>query len=175
MLEQRCPVKKKKKSITTQKTKTDEVTCGLFYVSCSALNIPVVWQWRWWAKRATDSLSTTRTLFFLLPPVTLKDPDSLRNCSATSHFPLFPPKAPNANRWGDSRGRTLAGNQQTSGFTVLSVRKPPLEKRPVRLFICLSVWPIDHPITTIALPEIAVRDYLFLVNLIFFLSGLTFH
>lgn len=90
--------------------------------------------------------------FFFWHPMTLKDPDSPLSCRAAS-----PPPGLDASR--GSCGRTLAG---TSGFTVF-VRQKNLHERNTRsvsLSVCLSVWPIDHP-TTIALPEIAVRDYLF--------------
>lgn len=144
MLEQQCPAK-----VLRRKTKTYEVKCGL--ASCSALNIPVVWQWRWWAKSNWLSLSLLPKRRFY-PPWLSRTQTAYTNCLATS-----PPPSLNAN-WG-SRGRTLAGNQQTSGFTVLCVKRTR-EKHLVCLFNCLSVWSIDHP-TTIALPEIAVRDYLF--------------
>lgn len=134
MLEQQCPAK-----VLRRKTKTNEVKCGL--VSCSALNIHVVWQWRWWAKSKWLSLSRS-----LLPERCFCPPWLSRTqtaCLATS-----PPPSLNAN-WG-SCGCTLAGNQQTSGFTVLSVKTYSREASGPSH--CPSVWSIDHP-TTIALPR----------------------
>lgn len=76
MLEQRCPAKR---SVTQKTPKTDEVKCGL--ASCSALNIPVVWQWRWWwAKSNWLSLYSTNTGF---NPHDFQGPRQ-PNCLATS-------------------------------------------------------------------------------------------
>lgn len=68
--------------------------------------------------------------------------------------PLFP-------AWTPTKAHVdlLAGNQWTSGYTVLHPQNSSQEHL-VWLSLCLSVWFINHP-TTIALPEIAVRDYLF--------------
>lgn len=139
MLEQQCPAK-----VLRRKTKTNEVKCGL--VSCSALNIHVVWQWRWQAKSNGLSLSLSLALFtprmlFLTPPPWISRTQTA--CLATPYNP-----SPNAI-WG-SCGCTLAGNQQTSGFPVLSVRTYSREASGPSH--CPSVWSIDYR-TTIALPR----------------------
>lgn len=143
-----------------RKTKTDEVK------SCSALNIPIVWQWRWWAKSNWLSLSLypqTLPERCFLPPKWLSRTQTA--CLATS-----PPPCLNAI-WG-SCGCTLTGNQQTSGFTVLSDKT--YSRDASGLSHCPSVRSIDHP-TTIALPRDCSERLPFWWTSSFFLSGLTFH
>lgn len=85
----------------------------------------------------------------VLPPMTLKDPDSLYELF--SHLPSSQPERQPRLAWTCSR------REPTDQRIYSTVRqKPTREKHLVCLFICLSVWLIDHP-TTIALPEIAVR------------------
>lgn len=99
-------------------------------------------------EQRTLSLSTPRAL--VLPPTTLKDPDSP---TELRHLPSSQAKRQ------PRLASTYSGRELTDQRIHSTVRQTR-EKRLVCLFICLSVWSIDHP-TTIALPEIAVRDYLF--------------
>lgn len=92
---------------------------------CSALNIPVVRQWR---RRRANSLSFSLSLWtplvFFNPPRLSRTQTAYVNCLAASPSSL--PPSPANNR--GSRGRIFSqGNQQTSGFTVLSVKPPPRE------------------------------------------------
>lgn len=117
--------------------------------SCSALNIPVVWQWRRWQfQRRAKWLFSPQCAGFDPRSRTLKDPDSLRTLLATS--PLLV--------WMYSKGTSRPADLQDK-----SVKSQPYVRETfgltVSLSICLSDW--STTITTIALPEIAVRDYLF--------------
>lgn len=117
--------------------------------SCSALNIPVVWQWRRWQfQQRAKWLFTPQCAGFDPRSRTLKDPDSLRTLLATS--PLLV--------WMYSKGTSRPADLQDK-----SVKSQPYVRETfgltVSLSICLSDW--STTITTIALPEIAVRDYLF--------------
>lgn len=90
------------------------------------------------------TLSTPRTL--VLPTMNLKDPDSLQTVS--------PPPSLNANprlAWTYSQGTNRPVDLQHCQSNLLETSI---------WSVSLSVRLIDHP-TTIALPEIAVRDYLF--------------
>lgn len=123
-------------------------------------------------QRATDSLSTPRTLsfflfYFFLPPITLKDPDSLL-------WTVKPPPPHSSQPERQPRlARTYSRREPTDRRIYRTVReKSTREKHLVCLFICLS----DRSTT---LPQLHSQrlqwEITFLVNLIFFLSGLTFH
>lgn len=97
-------------------------------------------------QRAADSFPTPWAL--VLPPMTLKDPDKL-----SSHLP------PSSQTERQPRlVWTFSGRELTDQRILSTVRQNPRETSGLSL--CLSVWSMDHP-TTIALPQIAVRDYLF--------------
>lgn len=101
-------------------------------------------------EQRTLSLSTPRAL--VSPPWL---PRTQTAYELFSHLPSSQPERQPRLAWTYSR---RVPTDQRVYSTV--PQQPTREKRLVRLFICLSVWSIDHP-TTIALPEIAVRDYLF--------------
>lgn len=140
MLEQQCPAK-----VLRRKTKTDEVKCGL--ASCSALNIPVVWQWRWWWAKSNRLSLLPERWFYPHDSQGPRQPNEL-----FSHLPSSQPECQQRLAW------TYSGRELTDQRIYSTVRQTR-EKHLVCVFVCLSVWSIDHP-TTIALPEIAVRDYL---------------
>lgn len=142
---------------------------------CSALNIPVVWQWRWWwwwwakSNWLSLSLSLNSPSAGFTPPHDSQGPrQPIRTVKPPPPSP--PPPGLNANR--GSCGRILAGNQQTSGFYRTVRQNLPERSIQSVSFICLSVW-------STTLPRLHSQrlqwEITFLVNLIFFLSGLTFH
>lgn len=177
MFEQQCPAK----SVTTQKPKQMKSKCADSRC-CSALNIPVVWQWRWWwwwAKSNWLSLS----LSFSTPPkktLVFNPHDSQGPRQPNKLFRHLPSSQPERQPRG-SCGRIIrAGkkknkqktNQQTGGF-LQQCPSNPLERSVWSVsFVCLSVW-------STTLPRLHSQrlqwEITFLVNLIFFLSGLTFH
>lgn len=143
MLEQQCPAQ-----VLWRKTKTDEVEVWT-RVLLSTEHSCCVTMKMMSKEQLTLSLS-------LLPEHWFYPPWLSRTQTAYelfSHLPFLP--SLNANRGSHGHG-TLAGNQRT--YSTVRQNLPPREASGLSL--CLSVWSIDHP-TTIALPEIAVRDYLF--------------
>lgn len=100
----------------------------------------------WWAKSNWLSLSLSQLLkSWFLSPMTFKDPNSLQTVKPP---PLLP-------AWMPTEAHVDAFSQATNRPEDLQYCLSNLLKRSV-----WSVCLIDHP-TTIALPEIAVRDYLF--------------
>lgn len=106
-------------------------------------------------QRVNDSISLSLSLLLNADstPCDSKGNRTLMNCYATS-----PPGSQTANQ--GCCGCVFTGSQQACRFTVLSV-KLNWEKHVFGICLCHpSVWSSDYP-TTIALIEIAVRDYLF--------------
>ncbi len=134
MLEQQCPAK-----VLRRKTKTDEVKCGL--ASCSALNIPVVWQWRWWwAKSNWLSLSLFPERWFY-PPWLSRTQTAYK---LLSHLPSSQPEHQPRLAWKYSRRET------TDQRTYRTVRETyPREASGLSLYlsVCLIDWPPYHNCT----------------------------
>lgn len=169
MLEQQCPAK-----VLRRKTKTDEVKCGL--LSCSALNIPVVWQWRWWWWAKSNWLSQLPDRWFF-PPMTLKDSDSLQTDKPP---PLLPSSSSSFSQpechlrlvWTYFHRETNRPQRIYSTVRQTCSREASFWRLSLYLSVCLSDW-------ATTLPQLHSQrlqwEITFLVNLIFFLSGLTFH
>lgn len=156
MLEQQCPAQ-----VLWRKTKTDEVEVWT-RVLLSTEHSCCVTMKMMSKEQLTLSLS-------LLPEHWFYPPWLSRTQTAYelfSHLPSSPAWTPT-----EARMDTVL-SQGTSGLTVLSVKTYPREKHLVCLFVCLS----DRSTT---LPQLHSQrlqwEITFLVNLIFFLSGLTFH
>lgn len=135
---------------------------------CSALNIPVVWQWRWWwATSNWLSLSTPQKHWFL-SPVTLKDPELFH------HLP-YPPSL-NANQEAHVDVLFAQGSKQNPTdrwiFTENVRQTHWREASSLSLLsVCLSDRPPYHDCT----PRDCSERLPFWWTSSFFLSGLTFH
>lgn len=141
MLEQPCPAK-----VLRRKTKTDEVKCGLSFVAQH-------WTlWRWWCddeQRATDSLSLNSLKAGSYPPWLSRTQTA---CKLLNRLPSSQPECQQRLAW-------MHSHRETTDLRIYSTVYQTYSREASGLCL-LSVCLIDHP-TTIALPEIAVRDYLF--------------
>lgn len=145
MLEQQCPAK-----VLQRKTKTDEAKV---WTSRLAQH----WTFLLCDNEDDDDEQKSNWLSLDSPERWFYPPWLSRTQTAPyelfSHLPSSQPEHQPRLAW------TYSGRELTDQRIYSTVRRTR-EKHLVCLFICLSVWSIDHP-TTIALPEIAVRDYLF--------------
>lgn len=116
-------------------------------------------------QRATDSLSLSTPRTLVLPPMTLKDPDSLRTVKPPPLLPAWTPTEARVDVL--SQGTNRPADLQNCPWNL-----PERSIWSVSLSVCLS-----DRLTT--LPQLHSQrlqwEITFLVNLIFFLSGLTFH